>query len=159
MILGIDIGLHGHFVVISKDNDVITSYEMPTIDSEYDLQSINDIFKDLALCVKYAFIESPIAMPKIPPHTHIKSGYCFGMLSAFLSMHKIPFEVVAPNVWTKTMHKGLSKDMKAKDKSKIIVNRLLPDFNSLTRNLTSLNRDGFMDAYLIARYGKGFYNE
>lgn len=81
-------------------------------------------------------------------------GRGFESLLLVVESLSIPFILVEPQKWTKEMHEGFSKDLKAKAKSLLAAERLYPHLvpKLPTRPKGGLH-EGPIDALLIAGYG------
>lgn len=172
-ILGIDPGLTGALVLVDKDGDLHKRFVMPTYETakkrkvtkgkdkgktkigkqnHVDLIKLQMIFDQIAPMVKHAYLEKVGAMPGQGVVAMFTFGKVFGYCEAMLAANKIPYTLVAPQTWTKVEHVGSPKDMKGKDRSRMVIQQ-----NGLVELVTLEGEDkpheGLIDAFLIARYG------
>jgi len=102
----------------------------------------------------HVFVEKAQAMPKNGAVGMFNYGRGFGEILGILAYHKAPFTLVHPRTWCKIMHQGTSKDGTAKDRSLSAAKRLFPNTNLFRSLRCKKPDDGFIDALLIAEYGR-----
>jgi hypothetical protein len=154
--IGIDIGCSGGIVSIT-DKGIISLDVMPMIGREYnvkELLSILDTITSYKDDNKIIGIEMPIAMPRHSSQGTLKTGMGYGLILGCVASKGLPYCTVRPNEWTKTIHRGLPAKLKAKDKSRIIVQRLYPNLDLRANARCKVIHEGLMDALLIATYLK-----
>lgn len=157
-IVGIDPGQKGAICIVKLDSDASVldiSFElMPTIGKELDCHGLAEIFKKMG--PSEAFIEKVSAMPKQGVASMFKFGRNVGSLQAMLAAFEIPYTEVTPQTWQKVMHEGVSRQSmpEPKDRSLAVVKRLFPKLNLLASERSRKAHDGFVDALLIAEYGR-----
>jgi crossover junction endodeoxyribonuclease RuvC len=102
------------------------------------------------------FIEKVSSMPKQGVASMFKFGRTVGALQAMLAAFKRRFQEVTPQAWQKVMHEGVNKKSmpNPKQRSVIVVKRLFPNENLLASARCKKPHEGFVDALLIAEYGR-----
>lgn len=128
---------------------------MPVNGKELDLHELSQIFLKFAP-IDHAYLEKVSAMPGQGVSSMFKFGRNVGALQAMLAAHKIPYTEVTPQAWQKVMHEGASRTSMPdpKDRSLAIAKKLFPNLNLLATKLSRKPHHGFVDALLIAEYGR-----
>lgn len=80
-------------------------------------------------------------------------GHHNGMIEGMLIALSIPYVLVAPQSWTRLMHEGTTGD-DPKARSLQAAQRLFPHVNLLRSERCKKPDEGFVDALLIAEYGR-----
>lgn len=154
--VGIDIGKQGAIVGIDENKRILLKHVMPIVGNEYDLNSLIDIIRDLKLYegeyIPYVGIERPLGLGGNAATATLTMGMGFGYLVGILHSFGISYTKIPPNVWTKEIHKGLNKTLKAKERSKIIVQQLFPLVDLRNTPKCKNPHEGLIDALLIAEY-------
>ena len=150
VVLGIDPGLNGGMALLSWEG--VRYQKMPLIGNRIDAKRLAGIFKSHPLSMVYVEAISP--RPGQSAQSTSTSGINFGMLLATLELCSVPYTVVPASVWTKTVHAGIDKRHKPKEKSRIALNRLFPNEYAYLTQETKAPHEGLMDALLIAYYGR-----
>lgn len=145
-IIGIDPGQKGSICIM--DDTEIKLYSMPkTIDL------VRDILETHCTPDTHIFLEKAQVMPKngVVGMAHYLQAY--GEIIGVICVLRVPLTLVHPRTWCKVMHQG-AKTGKPKARSEEVVKRLYPEINLMrTAKCTKLD-EGFIDALLIAGYGK-----
>ena len=102
----------------------------------------------------HVFVEKAQAMPKNGSVGMFNYGRGFGEILGILAYHKAPFTLVHPRTWCKIMHQGTSTDGTAKNRSLSAAKRLFQNTNLFRSLRCKKPDDGFIDALLIAEYGR-----
>jgi hypothetical protein len=147
-VAGIDPGNHGAVAVVCDDPKTAICYLLS------DFMNFPMLFKDLMRDhdVQHVYIEKAMSLPHNGGVAMLNYGTGFGRIVGWLDMLQLPYTMVRPQTWCKEMHKGVSgKD--AKTKSEIAVRQLFPTENLCIEGSRKIH-SGFMDARLIAEYGK-----
>jgi crossover junction endodeoxyribonuclease RuvC len=157
--LGIDPGLDGAVAAISGNpGDLppwIVALDTPTAKDgtkrRYLVADMRQMLVKLlggtngaALCDAYAAIERVHSMPKQGVASSFTFGEGFGLWQGVLTGLGIPFDLVTPQRWKKTLLDGASKE---KDASRIRAQQLFP-----TVDLKLKKHHGRADALLIAEW-------
>lgn len=108
------------------------------------LNQFGDSDSDLAINHVSCGIESVHSMPEQGVASSFAFGVGFGMWLGILSALKIPYTLVTPQRWKKTLMDGMGKD---KDASRVVAMRLFP-----SADLHLKKHHGRADAILIAEY-------
>lgn len=168
-IVGVDVGNAGAFCILTPHEDgVEVSYEpMPIIRSvqktgkktktttQLDFVSLAYIFGCLTDAV--FFVEKVHALPKQGVVSMFNFGQHVGALRALLHSHQISHYEVTPQAWQKIMHVGISPNHDPKQRSLIAVQQVFPnEVKKLVREGRRVPDEGFIDALLIAEYGRRF---
>lgn len=172
-VVGIDPGNSGAFCIITKlEGDIIDVVfeSMPVIRSvvktkkrdgkdktktttQLDYNRLAEIFGVLLDCT--VFIEKVSAMPKQGVVSMFNFGSQIGALRALLHSFKIEHYEVTPQAWQKVMHEGAPAGQDAKQRSLIVARRIFPKIN-LVKAGCKFPDEGFVDALLIAEYGRRY---
>ena len=154
--MGIDPGLKGAVVVLSEDQSVVLSRSAPLLNAtssgkgHYDLKGMLQILRDATNFGKvYCHIEKSQSMPRDSRPSAWKTGCGFGYWEMALTACNIPYSVIGPRVWQRTMHKNLPESDN-KTKSVIAAQRLLPNLNLLRSPKSRKPDHNIADAGLLA---------
>lgn len=149
--VGIDPGQSGGVVFLNDDGEIIGSDVM-----QGPLWFIS-VMKPLTETIELQtmiFLEKCQPMPKNGSVSMFHYGTHFGELMGMLYALSLPFELVPPQSWTKTMHAGANKKDPPKVRSLASVQRLFPKANLLATSRSRKPHEGLIDALLIAEYGR-----
>lgn len=154
-ILGIDPGQYGAFCFLNPypGDDQIVFESMPLIGKELDMEKLRNIFAVAFDC--HAILEKVM-----PFKGGLKGAFNYGRnvgaLEAMLYAHRIPFTHVYPITWQKVMFEGFSKERipNPKDRALAAAKRLFPKQNLLRDEKCRKPNEGFVDALLLAEYGR-----
>lgn len=156
IVIGIDGGLKGGIVALYGHS--VQRWVMPTVGTGqrvYDLRALTLI---LSCCCShdsprpFAFIERAQAMPKQGVSSSFKIGFGFGALQGVVTALDIPYEVVSPQTWQRTMFEGINRsDTKAA--SVLVAQRQQPTIDWRATPRCKNAHDGLTDAYCIAAWG------
>lgn len=149
-ILGIDPGLTGGFILL--ENKTMVFAPMPLKNKEVFYFDVCELITSFA--PEHIILER--AMPLAMGARHaFNYGRGFAALEIAISISGLPVTYVEPQKWTKTMHEGISSDLKPKAKSLIAVERLFPQFlGMIPKSKTGKLHEGAVDALLIAAWGQ-----
>jgi len=157
MIIGIDNGLSGGLVAISKHTGaVITKMVMPTLHRlkkrEVDTRKVNEWVMSL---------ESDFLVAIEEPLHHAKSSQAvrsmalsFGKLLGLAESRQWNVKCVSVHKWQKVMLGRVPKG-KTKEVALMVADKLAPEECWLKSKRASKPHDGLIDAFLIARYIRG----
>ena len=146
-IIGIDPGQKGAICILLHGK--ATFYPMPKTPD-----GIADIVKNNCNGNYHVFVEKAQAMPKNGAVGMFNYGRGFGEILGILTYHQAPYTLIHPRTWCKIMHQGTSKDGTAKNRSLSAAKRLFPNTNLFRSLRCKKPDDGFIDALLIAEYGR-----
>ena len=82
----------------------------------------------------------------------VSYGQLLGSISTIISTSFI--KLVPPQTWQARLHKGLSRELKAKERSLLAYQNLYPDLPIKPFRKGGKPHDGVVDSLLIATYGK-----
>lgn len=155
-IIGVDPGLKGAFCYLTlRDNtiDEITFEPMPLIGNELDLDGLIYIFSTALDAQMY--IEKVTSF-KMGAGSAFTFGKQIGTLETLARSFKIAHSFVTPQGWQKEMHEGVNKKAidDPKQRSLVAARRLFPETNLLRSERCKFPDSGFVDALLIAEYGR-----
>lgn len=150
--MGIDPGLSG--AIVTLEGGEIEKFVMPTVGNLLELDELNRIFLSLKNSVYHAFLEKVSAMPKQGSSSMFKFGRVYGIAEAFLVSHQIPYTLVTPQRWQRSMHAGVEKNLDPKQRSRVAASRLFPGLDLLANKKCRVPHSGIIDALLIAEYGR-----
>ena len=143
IIIGIDPGLKGGIVTL-RDGEVIATRKMP-IDKANGSSVIDWNFLTGYLMGQQAYmvaIEKVHSMPKQGVSSTFTFGVNFGGLMGVCAGLAIPYVLVRPQEWQKTILSGIDKDL-GKARSRIYCKQRWPNIDPLHKN------DGVSDAACI----------
>lgn len=158
--MGIDPGKTGAVAVICRGE--IELYKTPMIGStgkksEFDILAMAQLLRHWAAgtigdC--YLTIEKAQVFPKqgVASSGNFMMGY--GIWLGIINTMKIPHEIVTPRTWQKEFFKGLDLTRDPKKNSEIIAKRLFPSTEFKASERSKNPHSGFIDALLIAEYGR-----
>jgi hypothetical protein len=153
--IGIDPGKKGGIAILSEaDNQYVAMLPMP--DGVEPLADALLRFRKFDSNIM-AWVEKAQTMPKQGIVSAFSYGQHFGEILAILALLQIPYSLVAPNRWTKVMHRNCGVSGKdTKQKSRVVAKRLYPKESFLATDRSSVPHEGMVDAVLIARFGLQF---
>ena len=150
---GIDPGSKGAIAII--DVTFINLYPMP--DNALDLAKI---LKLATLSRSHVFVEKAQAMSrerKGGATGMFTYGTGYGIILGILAALELPHTLVHPKTWCKAMHAGTRAGM-PKQRSLEAARRLFPTVELKRTTRCSKPDEGFIDALLIAEYGRRTIN-
>jgi crossover junction endodeoxyribonuclease RuvC len=151
-IIGIDPGADGALVSLGENSCMLR--KMPNNENDLVL-TIEELWKRTA--AHHVFLEKAQVMPGNGAVGMFRYGDGFGQIKGILAALRIPHTLVHPKTWTRIMHHGTAIGH-PKARSLEAVRRLFPQIE-LRRTERCRNLDeGFIDALLIAEYGRRFLN-
>lgn len=150
-VVGVDPGLNGALCFLNSGTSIYF-HEMPLIQNEINVMRLSLDIKEFKPDMVY--LELASSRPGQSCVSTFTTGRNYGMILAALYLSGFPFKIVSPSTWAKRMHQGVDGKLKAKEKSKIAIQRLSP----LGAALLAGKHDGKIDAYLIACYGLDDYS-
>ena len=159
MFLGVDPGKKGAFVLMNSDRRLISYWDMPQEGKIITAHGIRGIYRHIHRLTQKPFtvIEKPHSRPTDARSAIATYHWESGQLMMAVAWGW-PVQLIQPNIWTKSIHVGLAKDLKAKQKSVLAFKSLFPE---LAEKKDFINGktiyDGRIDALLIAEYGRRLY--
>jgi|SRR6056297_316491 len=171
--IGIDPGKNGFIcimndldgMIINGDNPDITIkeyYNIPIIGQEVDLNTMDSIFKNISMGVRFenyhCCIEDVHAIFGSSAKATFSFGWIVGVLEALLVAHGIPYTKVKPKEWQKEMWQGVPIQKKpngrtdTKAMSLLAAKRLFPNEDLTATERSVKPHDGKIDALLLAEY-------
>ena len=148
-ILGCDPGVSGALVLIDHVKDTCDVIDMPInkIDGKSRINH-HALGNHIALLdIDLAVVEWVSASPQMGVVSAFNFGQSFASIVQALASAIVPYELVAPNVWTRAM------GVKAKepDSSRQRASQLMPQFS---QHWPNKGHHGRSDAALLSLYGK-----
>lgn len=147
MIIGIDPGKAGGIAYIAP-NGQANARPMPILGKEIDGHDLAVMLNELRPDV--VIIEKSQAMPGQGVTSMFNYGMGFGRLLGICEALGIPYRLVTPQAWKKTILAGTAKD---KDAAISFVRRAYPGID-LTPGRKRVPHDGMADAVCLAEYGR-----
>ena len=145
MIAGIDCGYRTGGVALIGD-DAAEVHDLPVwSEGGVDMRQLLDILSGQG--VDHIFIERQQAMPRQGVSSTFKLGFAFGQIVATAALSGIPYTLVTPVKWKRSMN--LPKD---KDSARRMAVQWFPD---LSKQLSRKKDEHRAEALLIALYGRG----
>lgn len=166
-IIGIDPGLSGALAVI-RGGEVLLLFKVPTIKSgrhhEYDEQAMRAMLLEHVvyssklpsyekIVTTHAFIERAQAMPGQGVTSMFSIGLGFGTWRGLLAALQIPYQIVHPRTWQKTMLADVNKDDTGAA-SIIVAHRLFPGVELRKSARCTVDDHNMADALNLAEYGR-----
>lgn len=164
--IGIDIGVMGAIVVLSKDtNEVHETYVMPRIGKMVDIHSLKKLLNYYRSQECHVVFEDLHAIHNSSAGANYTFGFNGGIVEGVVGGLGLPFTRVTAKVWQKELFEGVKKLQKKSSSGKTMVNdtkkmalvaaqRLFPKANLLATQRSSVPHNGIVDALLIAEYCK-----
>lgn len=158
--LGIDCGLDGAIVSLESDR-ILDKMSMPTIKESkkrsIDIESLSTFFRSpFKRDCCYAVVEDP--GPHAPSASGLRSmTYSFAIIKALLVSNNIRYRCVSARTWQKEFFskpKGMKERFDTKQAALDCANEIWKneDWRRTIRSKKAF--DGFVDAALIAEYGR-----
>lgn len=150
---GIDPGKRGAMCVMNKDGLIVAIEPITSVGNEINLSSIVNFikqYKDISMF----YVERPHAVRIWGVSGSFKFGLYCGMIEGVLSAFAARYQLVKPKAWQKIMHQGTSPDIKPKERSLQVSERLFRGNAFLETPRCKKPHDGMIDAALIAEYGR-----
>jgi len=145
MIAGIDCGYRTGGVALITEGEAEV-HDLPVFsEGGVDMRELLDILSDRG--VAHIFIERQQAMPRQGVSSTFKLGYAYGQIVATAALSGIPYTLVTPVKWKRSMN--LPKD---KDSARRMAIQWFPH---LSKRLSRKKDEHRAEALLIALYGKG----
>ena len=153
MLIGIDPGLKGGICLAWETLDWVT-YPMPVMGGGLDLVELKTILTPPGMeRAKLVVIEKVHSMPKQGVASSFKFGDGFGSLKGLCVGLGLPFILVTPQKWKKTILAGY--DWKGnKDTSIVWVKQRYPGLSLRPTERSRVDSHGLADAVCLAEYGK-----
>lgn len=151
VILGIDPGVTGcvagigDFGIVLDDTPTYKDGKRTRIDV---VECVRTLIGYSDISGVTAFVEKVQPMPVNGSIACFSLGYSFGVWQGILASLRIPYQLVTPQAWKKSMMPGEPKE---KDASRIVALRMFPELGSSLNLVKHHNR---ADALLIAEYGR-----
>jgi crossover junction endodeoxyribonuclease RuvC len=151
-IVGIDPGKKGGIAIYA--DKVVHAYPMPLAGKGLNLPAIANLLK--AMNPDAVFIEKVSSMPGQGVSSTFTFGTGYGQLQGIIAALNIPFYLVTPQAWKKTVLAGTPKD---KDSAVAYCSRSWPSVD-LIRPGCRKPHDGMADALCLMAYGlKNYFQE
>lgn len=148
ILLAIDPGaLSGAFAVFFNDASS-TVHDIPVVDRQIDGAALSRLIRDIKPPV--AVVELVNSMPKQGVASMFRFGVSVGVIHGILAACGVPFHLVTPGVWKKSL--GLTG--KDKEAARALAIRMYPEVSGLDRKKDV----GRADALLLGHYWLGHGN-
>lgn len=154
MIYGIDIGLSGAIALFDEHGAFVNVYDLPVmqmtgskafVKNAINAGALYRFFKGVTKAGDMAYVEALSPMPKNGVGAIFSQGMSYGAVTAVLQTLSIPFLLIRPHVWKKTMGLG-----KGKEEARGLAIRLVPEAAPFLSRKKDHNR---AESVLIAKYG------
>jgi crossover junction endodeoxyribonuclease RuvC len=162
--VGIDPGKSGGLVRINKDGAIVDKLVMPLVaGKEVDFGLVYKFLSAISPPCgdEMVLLEKVGAMPKQGVVSMFNFGQTLGGLKAVLQVKaeqiQMPWALVTPLTWQKSLHEGVDKTMEPKKRSLMAFQRLYPGVDLRKSERARIPHDGLVDALLIAEYGRRKY--
>jgi crossover junction endodeoxyribonuclease RuvC len=150
--MGIDPGAFGAVAVLDKDSRELVVIDMPTVKvkrgprvvNQVDAHALADALRLHVTDETQALIEKVHAMPGQGVSSMFSFGRAAGIIEGVLAGFSVPFELIPPATWTKSM-----RTFGGKDGSRQRAQELFPDYAHL---FARKKDDGRAEAALLACY-------
>ncbi|MFN3453470.1 MAG: hypothetical protein ACK41T_00820 [Pseudobdellovibrio sp.] len=150
MIIGIDSGKSGAFAIMEREE--INLIPMPLIDKEIDVKAISDMLLEIRSEIKLVVLEDIFAIPSHGASSMLSFGRNHGRIEGVLIALKIPYIMISAKTWQNVLLKGVLGDT-TKTRAYKVASKLFP-LVELKKGRSKNYDEGFVDALLIAEYGK-----
>lgn len=152
MHIGIDPGKDGGVAILKSDGSIFQAYKMP---DGYRLADRLAEVANIDGMRVMAWLERVGSMPGQGVRSMFTFGEGYGMVQGILIALRIPYQLVSPFVWQRTMHEGINRKSfsKPKERSLRAVRQFYPEYD-LTPGRLRVPHAGIVDAILIAGYGR-----
>ena len=146
MIVGIDCGYRtGGVALIGDDHAEV--HDLPVFDEGgVDVAELERLIRTFA-DPEHVYIEKQGAMPSQGVSGTFKLGYAFGQITSTVALTRVPFTLVTPATWKRSMN--LPKD---KDSARRLAIQWFPHLSEKLKRKKDEHR---AEALLIALYGRG----
>lgn len=156
MIFGIDPGLSGAVSVFDQDGQFVEVFDLPVMQTSGEQAFVKNAINSAALKLELnrrnegnlgsvAYLETVAAIGGTGIASIFSLGCTFGAICAVLQCAEIPFLMIRPHIWKKTM--GLNRE---KEASRGLAIRLVPNAAPFLERKKDHNR---AEAILIGKYG------
>ena len=153
-VLGIDLGAKGAICKMNNSLEVEYLRPMPTLGTKYSPKDTFNLIKELNEKGNvFAFMEKVSAFPGQSSKSMFSYGQHVGGIEMILIALNIPYEMVPPKTWQKTMFSGTEAKQNPKVRALASASRLAPTFDFKASERSKNPHDGMIDAYLIATFG------
>ena len=150
--MGIDPGAFGAVAILDKDSRELFVIDMPTVKVkrgprvviQVDAHALADALRLHVTSETKALIEKVHAMPGQGVSSMFSFGRAAGIIEGVLAGFSVPFELIPPATWTKSM-----RTFGGKDGSRQRAQELFPDYAHL---FARKKDDGRAEAALLACY-------
>ncbi len=153
--VGIDPGLKGGIVVLGRIAGLIDRQVMPVTGNVLDLKALDMAMREIRkeYNTLHVYLEAVHAMPKQGVSSSFKFGRLFGAVEMALVANLLPYTLVSPARWQRTMHLGIERSLGPKERSLTAAQRLCPGVDLRATERSKVPHSGLVDALLIAAYG------
>jgi len=142
-LIGVDPGVTGGVAILTADSTLIT-LPMPA-----DLRE----FANLVADASHVIVEKAQSFPGQGIASAFNYGRHFGELLGAIIAQRVPFSLVSPGTWTRSLHVGVS-GTDPKKKSAEAARRLFPNHDFRASVRCKKPHDGMVDAALILEWGR-----
>jgi len=147
-IIGIDPGRNSGGIANILDGELIFIQPMPP------LKELHEFLQAMCSTNGYVFVEKAQVFFKDGKQGAFSYGQHFGEIIGILTAIKAKYILVPPKAWQKVMFVGSETDLKPKQRSLVISDRLFPKQNFLASQRCKKPHMGMIEAALIAEYGR-----
>ena len=158
LVVGVDPGKRGGITALDlKTGDIEVSEVFPTLAGQLNPKLLYEFLTDTltAKSPVRVFCEKVGARPGQAGKAMFTFGKGFGYLEMAFVAIGLPYELVAPHVWAKSMHAGVDGKIRdTKKKSLVAAMRLWPKESFKENSRCRVPHDGLFESALIAEYGR-----
>ena len=148
-ILGIDPGLSGGICLLNQATRYV--YNLSTMPES--IMGFLQLLQGERSNISHCYLEKAQAMPKQGVSSMFTYGKHFGELIGVLTALAVPFTLVTPHSWQRSIHAGTDAHLTAKERTLQAAIRLYPDQTFLAGPRCRKVDFGLVDALMIAEYG------
>lgn len=154
---GIDPGMKGAFVVLNEDGHLIGRYKAPILTSakgkdQYDTKRMVEIVSS-HLPLSLVCLELVHAMPMQGTVSMFRMGHGLGLWEGVLTALKVPYLMVSPQRWQKTILCDFNKDI-IKQASIMYAQKFWPEESWKATERSRIPDNNLTDAACIAQYAR-----
>lgn len=157
MILGIDPGMAGGFVLVDREGYIIASLPMPIdeVNRFIYMPKLRSFLANHRDEIRACYLEYQSARPNQSAPATFKQARIYGALEGVLAFVGIDTYKVTPKSWTALFHHEYAKGGDPKLKTRDLLRTYYPEaWEKLKVGKRAIYpHDGLADAFLISRYG------
>ncbi len=154
---GIDPGMQGAFVVIDDAGQIVVKHKVPMLVSakgknQYNIQRMVEIVSE-HLPLQFVCLELIHSMPLQGVVSTFKLGFGLGLWEGILTALKVPYTMVSPQRWQKTILCDFNRDI-IKQASVMYAQKIWPQERWMATERSRVPDNNLTDAACLAMYAR-----